>query len=277
MDRTNEFIKLVYTMEIPQMDALDSTFGHSLHLKEKKLLETTKQIEKTSAYEKYKIQPLISQSYKILEEMKGEIMEIKGTGDQKEVYKNMNDIIKTKVLRYTIKLKGLAKKYEGMDTTAAKRQETTTTKPQFNQGGNRPQFNQGNTKNQQNTNQLNTIEAYNEQPQSFSTPQYTDQVIQEEIERAPVQSEQFQQRRRIVNRISEMGDIMENISLHVSLQEMELKRIDDIMGKSEHFGQKTINDLKETWEMISGRRKTMIKFFMGWMLLILTFWFIKRR
>lgn len=97
-------------------------------------------------------------------------------------------------------------------------------------------------------------------------------LIQEENKQ---ENEFIQERRRIVKSISEIGQIVENISIHVSMQEEQLKRIDDVVRKSETFGKKALNELRLTWEMTSENRKTIIKFFAFFIFLILFFYFIR--
>ena len=69
---------------------------------------------------------------------------------------------------------------------------------------------------------------------------------------------------------------MENINLHVNLQELELKRIDDIIDSNTILTNKIFTNLKDLWITANEKRRTMIKFFSGWIILIMLFWIWKK-
>ena len=101
-------------------------------------------------------------------------------------------------------------------------------------------------------------------------------LILEEQQMNRQREEFLEERRRIVKSISEIGQIVEDISIHVSLQEEQLKRIDDIVTKTETWGKKALREIKETWEMTNSNSKTMVKFFVFWIFIFLLFWIVKR-
>jgi t-SNARE complex subunit (syntaxin) len=84
------------------------------------------------------------------------------------------------------------------------------------------------------------------------------------------------QRERMVTQINELGQIVSDLSMHISLQGENLKRIDDVVEHSDDFIRKSIYEVNRTWESISGRRRTILKFFMFWTILAVIFWGVKR-
>lgn len=84
-------------------------------------------------------------------------------------------------------------------------------------------------------------------------------------------------RQEINQQISEIGSIMEEIGIHVSLQEESFKRIDDLMGKSDKLMDNSVYILKKGIEGVTGTRGSLIKFFIFWIVLALIFWMFRLR
>lgn len=84
-------------------------------------------------------------------------------------------------------------------------------------------------------------------------------------------------RQKISQQISEIGSIMEEIGIHVSLQEESFKRIDDLMGKSDKLIDNSVYILKKGIEGVTGTRRSLIKFFLFWIVLALIFWMFRLR
>jgi uncharacterized protein YchJ len=84
-------------------------------------------------------------------------------------------------------------------------------------------------------------------------------------------------RQEISRQISEIGSIMEEIGIHVSLQEESFKRIDDLMGKSDKLMDNSLYILKKGIEGVAGTRRSLIKFFVFWIVLALIFWMFRLR
>ncbi|KAG0439528.1 hypothetical protein DMUE_2369 [Dictyocoela muelleri] len=76
--------------------------------------------------------------------------------------------------------------------------------------------------------------------------------------------------------ITELGQIMSDISLHVSLQGESLSRIDDIISKNDTVIDRTVYELDKTWRKIKNRRFTIYKFFVFWIFLILIYWYLRK-
>lgn len=101
---------------------------------------------------------------------------------------------------------------------------------------------------------------------------YTSVIQEEEV----VNNVRFREREKINQQISEIGNIMEEIGLHVSLQEESFKRIDDLMNQNEKLMDSGVYILKKGIESISNNRANMFKFFGFWIILVLIFWFFRR-
>ena len=239
MNRTNEFFKLVSLSEVPQQDINYVDLFINSYKTHINILELFKKAEKMTKYDKFKLQPVLEELLKSIEFYKDMQLNVDGNQDTKEAFATINEIIKMRTIKFTIRYKKLANSLKSTQSSQSPVQQQNQEK--YTNKNNNQQF-----------------------------------LIQEEQQKN-VNIEKYEQRKRIVNRISEMGDIVENISLHVSLQEMELKRIDDILIKTDSFSKRALNDLKDTWNMVSEKRKTLIKFFVFWLCLILTFYFIRRK
>lgn len=100
-------------------------------------------------------------------------------------------------------------------------------------------------------------------------------MLQEEQERHH-KDEFLEERKRIVKSINEIGQMVEDISIHVSLQEEHLKRIDDIMVQSDGWSKKALGELNEIWNMACTSRKTIIKFFGFWTVILVFFWLLRK-
>lgn len=101
------------------------------------------------------------------------------------------------------------------------------------------------------------------------------QLLQEEQEFRQ-KEDSVQERKRIIKSINEIGQIVEDISIHVRLQEEQLKRIDDIVIESEGWSKKALGELNDIWLMVKSNRKFIIKFFVFWLFIILIFWMLKK-
>ncbi|KAF7683379.1 putative syntaxin-7B [Astathelohania contejeani] len=84
------------------------------------------------------------------------------------------------------------------------------------------------------------------------------------------------QRQQINMQINELGQLVSDLSMHISLQGESLKRIDDLVEGSDNYLKRSVDEINKTWSMISDRRKRMIKFFAFWILLAFIFYIIRR-
>lgn len=91
-----------------------------------------------------------------------------------------------------------------------------------------------------------------------------------------VETERTRERQRITMQISEIGQIMEEISAHVSLQEESFRRIDELMGTSDSLIAESLELVRKTWENVSNTRPAIIKFLLFWVVLALVFWALRR-
>lgn len=84
-------------------------------------------------------------------------------------------------------------------------------------------------------------------------------------------------RNRMTTQMNELGQLVTDISLHVSLQGEEIRRIDELVTASEGFIKDSVFEIGRVWEGISDRRKRMIKFFSFWIFMALLFWYFRRK
>ncbi|CAD26601.1 SYNTAXIN HOMOLOG [Encephalitozoon cuniculi GB-M1] len=118
-------------------------------------------------------------------------------------------------------------------------------------------------------------QAVSERRREFDSerPQEQQDVVLMESE---VVTERVKERQRISMQISEIGQIMEEISMHISLQEESFKRIDDLMGTSDTLISGSLDLMRKTWENVSSTRPAIVRFVMFWMVLALVFWLLRR-
>lgn len=242
MDRTKEFSMILQATEIPQIHTEAKPFFKEVHSKYAELVDAVEKASRTTAYEGYKLQPLLSRAQKLLEEYKQMHTGTSSSADHEEVLDNLRGMIRTNSLRISLRLNELKRSF-------AKHNEAVAKKAAVDQI------------------ELAVPIA------SQSNSQF---MVLEEQQQSRQREEFLEERRRIVKSISEIGQVVEDISIHVSLQEEQLKRIDEIVTKSETWGKKALREIKETWEMTNYNSNTMVKFFAFWIIVFLLFWFIKR-
>lgn len=84
-------------------------------------------------------------------------------------------------------------------------------------------------------------------------------------------------KKRMIAELNELGQIVSDISLHVSLQGEEIRRIDEVVTESGNFIKDAHYEIVKTWDRISDQRKRMIKFFCFWILLACVFWLWRKK
>lgn len=107
-------------------------------------------------------------------------------------------------------------------------------------------------------------------------PNQTQSALMIEQETVHQDHEQIQERKRILRSITEIGQIVEDISIHVRLQEEQLKRIDDIVIQSDKWIKKAKNELLDYWDYARSGRGRIIKYFSLIGLIIFLFWIVKK-
>lgn len=90
------------------------------------------------------------------------------------------------------------------------------------------------------------------------------------------ENEFVEERKRIVKSINEIGQIVEDISIHVRLQEEQLRRVDDIVVQSDRWSKKALSELNDIWFMVRSNRRAIVKFFAFWLLIVLLFWVLRK-
>ncbi|RVD92054.1 SYNTAXIN like protein [Tubulinosema ratisbonensis] len=84
-------------------------------------------------------------------------------------------------------------------------------------------------------------------------------------------------KKRMISQLNELGQIVSDISLHVSLQGEEIRRIDEVVDESGNFIKEAHYEISRTWDRISDQRKRIIKFFSFWFLLAFIFWLWRKK
>lgn len=240
MDRTREFRAIVQATEIPQPSTPPVDFYRGLHACGLEIAGVLGALERLTSYEAFRAQPLLDRGYALVREYRETPIDEGAAGQNTEVTAALRAIVRTNALRATLRLNEAARRC-GHSGKRVQSSHLLDEHPE-----NRKEDGQG--------------------------------LIQEELEQASYepQNEQLQERRRVVRSISEIGQIVEDIAIHVSLQEEQLRRIDESMGQTEQWSKKALRELRETWEIAGENRSGMLKFFGFWLLVFVVFWFAKR-
>lgn len=236
MDRIKEFLLIVENTEIKQLEFKKPDFYSDIKTLESNINNSIDQLEKITPYEAFKAQALLTSCSENINRYKNFHINDNVSRDALEVTNNLKSIIKTKYLKYTLRINELTRKF-------TKKQIVENTEPEI----------------VRQTNRNLKQELFFQQP-----------MIEEE------KNEYIQERKRIVTSITEIGQMVEDISLHVNLQEESLKRIDDVIIESDKWTKKTLYELDEVWDYFRSNRSFMIKFFIFWIVVILIFWGIKK-
>lgn len=246
MDRTKEFLSLVQLTEIPQNPFSPTNFYTNIYELKKKLEDSIGQISKVTSYESFRIVPLIENCSELLKELKNVYIEEKVSRDYLEVVQNLKSLINTIVLTHQLKLNEIKRKMK------AKPNE------------------------KQNINTLESEKSQEKSTQNRTVPLQSQDVVIIEQESQHQDQEHLHERKRIMKSITEIGQIVEDISIHVRLQEEQLKRIDDIVITSDKWLKKASNELLDYWDYVRSGRGKIVKYFLMIAFVILIFWIIRK-
>lgn len=241
MDRIKEFLAIVEFSNIPQNPFHKPIFYSEVRDLEMSIEKILEQLSKLTSYESFKSKTLLNRCFELLEEYKNIRLNEEQNKDYHEMIQNMKSMIKTRYLKYTLRLNQFTRKLNSAEPR--------------------------NTKIIEDSPLSNTVEPHQRQKQEmyFQVP-----LIEENKE------DFVQERRRIVNSITEIGQIVEDIAIHVNLQEEQLRRIDDVLIKTDDWNKKALNELGDIWQIMRSNRFFMIKFFVFWLVVILLFWYLRR-
>ncbi|KAI5151201.1 hypothetical protein ENBRE01_1967 [Enteropsectra breve] len=243
MDRTNEFQKIVQITKIPQNVHKIHNFGTEIVKKELQVEDLLKKLSKIPIFEAFRIVPLLEQGYKEVADFKNTAVEFADkNADSEEVVCNMQSIIRTKSLRATLKLNEIRRK------CMSARKETAKTE---------------------------YFDKQDKREAGAGSQEMAMALEEEQEQKRTLNEETVQERKRIVKSISEIGQIVEDISIHVSLQEEKLKRIDDTMKRTEKWSKKASKEIKETWDIVNKDRRGLVIFFGIWLIIFLIVWIMK--
>jgi len=240
MDRTKEFRAIVQATEIPQPAAPHVDFYRDLYARSLELTSVLDMIGRLTPYEAFRAQPLLDRGYALVREYKQIPIGDDTAGRNPEIVASLRGIIRNNALRATLRLNETSRRFSG----------------ERRKSGHQPDDNSESGSRERSASQ---------------------QSVQEELEQvSEVRGEHLQERRRVVKSISEIGQVVEDIAIHVSLQEEQLRRIDESMARTERWNKKALRELRETWEAAGENRGGMFKFFGMWLMVFVVFWFIKR-
>lgn len=242
MDRTKEFLSIVQLTEIPQHNLEPIDFYSNIHQLKKQIDELFLQISKVTSYESFRTAPLINTCAQLLDNLKFVKINENVTRDHLEVVQNLKSLVNTTYLKYQLKLNEIKRKMN--NGIKEKKKESAVIQDETKE-------------------------------QLFNRGQEKDIMLIEQ-ERDHQDNEQIQERKRIMHSITEIGQIVEDISIHVRLQEEQLKRIDDIVIKSDKWLKKTTSELLDYWDMVRSGRRRIIKYFSFFAIVVFLFWLIRK-
>lgn len=239
MDRSSEFLHLVDSLETPQSKPSIFNSGSQISQMFSEINTLINLLEKGSSYEKYLSGEKIKKTLNLLEKYKVAINSLDFS------HNNDNEKLHTKNLKEM--LKNLhSKMMIRFNKVCEKKREK--------------------------------ISRDVERRSSFSYVESSDSSIyQSQIYEEKHQQANDRLRKRLNVQMNELGQIVSDISLHVSLQGEEIRRIDDLVDNSQNFIKESLYEINKTWEKISMRRRRMIKFFSFWLLLALLFWYFRKK
>lgn len=251
MNRTKEFVKIVKSTNFPQKalretnEELKRLFENDTAIKgELDSLDTT--ITKNRVYETFRIQTRLEnikdQIYKQRKMLDLEVPNsiIPNSNSQEaESYTNLLNILRSRVNKYTLKANDLIRKKEE----------------------------------QQRTSQTRRTKFEDHEPEETTRHHEMDAVSIEQYEET--NNIRYRERDAITNQISEIGEIMEEIGIHVSMQEESFKRIDELMTQTDNVFDTSISLLRKTLYNIKSVRSSIIKFFLFWFFIALIFWLFR--
>lgn len=239
MDRTKEFLGIVQATEIPQSKPQEQPFYGDVTAKQREIESIIRELSKITSYESYRQQSLIEQAQQKLREYRA-IQIVEGSSqDAKAVSDAVKQMIRMNLIRWAQVLSRTKKREKAVNIRAA------------------------------------APELADAPP---TAPIEERLQVQEQIEREVQHQdeEELQSRRRIVGTITEIGQLVDNVSLHLGLHEDMLRRLDDTTVRTEFWGIKALEELKGAWDTTSSNRKKMFYFFGFWMLLFILFWIVHR-
>lgn len=241
MDRTKEFHRIVDATEIDQPEQTVPRFYVDLYERQQELRIALEPLDRINAYEAFRAAPLLERARQTMQVYRAFPIPETVSEVAPEVLDGLRAIVRGDILRATCRI------------NEAKRRCSRATRAAADQD-------------------MGSAGAQTCDSQAIANEAALAQEVQEPI----VSQESLSERKRILRSISEIGQIVEDISIQTSLQGEQLQRIDDAMTQTDTWGKKALEELRLTWEIAGDNRSTMIKFFGCWFLIFLLFWFVKR-
>lgn len=257
MDRTKEFSLIVQATEVPQPPFRPRIFYGEIAHKYEQLQYALSELEKLTSYESFKMPPKLSAAYRLLEEYKAIPIDDNVSEDYLECVRALCNIVSTNTMRATLRLNELSRLCK-RTVNPEERQRTTHPVP-----SNTP---------------VEYLHGKEQGPERYkpNTGMATTMMMEEQEQQQRVREDFLQERRRIATSVNEIGQIVQDISIHVGLQEEQLIRIDDSLALTETWNKKALYELQEMWSAAKENRPFMIKFFCFWALVFILFGLLKR-
>lgn len=242
MNRTNEYKLIIKNTYIPQIKTPTvnlTKYLEFINLKEKVQKLTKKEIIYLKSIEN-KINEFQINEYEFL------------SSDDKKNYENIKNYISKEIIRFKLKIRGYLNDHDDNNKLSYK------------------------------NNDINKLSHNNRM--SYKIDDCTNNT--EDNRTGYKNIGEYEQSQEIIiknrkqeylsHQISELGQIMSDISLHINIQGEALERIDDVIIKSDNLIDRTVIEIEKTWRNIRDRRKTIFKFLIFWIILIFIYWFLRR-
>ncbi len=239
-----EFIMIVENTEIEQNKFTEPCFYKDIKLSQNTIENLLDQLSKITPYESFKAQALLSQCSENIKKYSLIQINQNVTRDFLEVVRNLVSMTKGKFIKYTLKLNEYDRKLSKKQIVEDEVQE------------------------QGKDNMPLKEDKYLKQDMFFHQ--------MEDEETAMKKEETQKHRKRVLQSITEIGHVVQNISMQVELQGEELEKVGDILLENEKWTKKAIHELHDIWDYCKSNRIFMIQFFIFWFIIILIFWVVRR-
>ena len=242
MDRTGEFRSVVDTTGVPQVVLGASPPFGGLAAAWVQISGTLAKLEKFTDYEAYRLAPELNKAYRAVEDYRAMEIPEAAPGDAAEVRNNLRTMVENNAMRATLRLNALERRCRKTKETKAALAAEEAHAPRH-------------------PSQATASRA----EVAYASPASS---YRSEVEEA--------QRRRISHSVNEIGQMVQDISMHVRLQEEQLIRIDTALTETDHWTKQTLGEINLMWEAAAENRPFMYKFFIFWGVVFVLFICIKK-
>ncbi len=232
VDRSREFLNIVKCNELEQIEVENNDFYGIVLTRLSKINNLFIQINKMTNYEKFKISCIIKDIQHEISELKEINIECKDS----TIKNNIVGFIRSKILEFNISLNSILSK----------------------------------SKSRSKKRNSNLILEQEEKKLDSSPEQYYSTQKYARNQSIPVYERSFAKERKNISRsISEIGNLVEDLHLRVTLQEEQLRRVDEITTEADSWSKTTLNTLKELYDF--SNRTGIINYFIFMLIFIFIF------